>query len=674
MSMSMFRLPSAVDDDESEDPPERSSWPDLDFATELGEQVTKNLAPLLPALPAHFVDLDSTALNDLTALVQEGVKEGQHALVHVLSHGFLLSGSQQDLHVVAKDTLRPDEGDVTRKALDVRQFLKGLHGHPGSLLLLLDVCHGGAGIDWTRNIEYGERRVFVIAACPPHTQAWGGRFSQAVSDVLERLAQGHSGIDTTEKYVRLTWFKEEVHRRVLRLCEEEKAPVQEVISSELTAPNIPFLPNRWFREDPAEVFELKSYWALQDFIGSVHPSLDVDHYVSRAAGRDISETPRTACHFSGREEELERVGDWLEAGAEGGGTLCVVTGSPGVGKSALLGVVVCCIHPQLSKVLQRNFSQGAARALRPEPREWIAAVHARGMTLGLVLDAIAAQLGLQPPAEGWSAQGLVDAVAGLSEEPLIVVDALDEATESEQIAVELLLPLANREYPDSPRRRACQLLVGVRPYWDKLPQMAQAVEDADQILIDLDTSHRGRLESALAEYVELLLGDTDTYRTRRPLRRAIARGVAHRVETATVGGEFLKAQLSARLIAKAGPLTEVDVESALARLPLTFAALLEAQLDDERTHPLARAVLAALAFSAGNGMPANLIRDVVAASQPEGAQPTVEDIESVLTLMSFYLRRDVDPVYGTTLYRLFHQELVDRLRQFPRSVDTGGAS
>ncbi|MFF3356776.1 AAA family ATPase [Streptomyces sp. NPDC002917] len=663
VTMSKFRLPVSEEDLEDEEPPGRSPWRDLAFAPDLGDRLLSELAPpLVEAQPAHLQELDSQSLRARMDDVLATIDGGDRVIVHVLSHGFLHRSSPTDLYVAATDTRAPEARRVLSTAYNVRNFLIEADDRPGHLLLLLDVCHGGGAIDWTRNIEYAERRTFVIAACPPKEQAWGGRFSQAVCDVLSRLMQGHGGIHPSERYVRLTWFKEEVHRTVRELCEEAGDPVQEVISSELEGPRVEFLLNPWFRGDPAEEYELKNYWALRHFMSSIHPAVDVDHYISKASGRHDVEPGQVVCLFSGREEQLEQVADWLADGAEQGATLCVVTGSPGVGKSAMLGVVVCCTQRQLAKVLDSSLVRQIPLSVRPQPRPLVAAVHVREMTLARTVDNIAVQLGLDEPEEGWSAQGLVDAVAKLPQEPLIVVDALDEAIESVQITVELLLPLANQVFPDGLRRRACQLLVGVRPQWDKLPQLAAAVSADSHVLVDLDTVDRGQLRCDLTVYVERLLAETPAYAADRRTRKLIARAVAERVEGSTHGGEFLKAQMAARSIAVAAPLTKEAIDNTLAAMPLSFAALLEDQLTDEHTHPWARRIMTALAFGAGNGMPHRMVSRFAAGLPPVCPEPSREETDTVLTGMSFYLRRDVDPDDGTTLYRLFHQELVDHLR------------
>jgi hypothetical protein len=187
--------------------------------------------------------------------------------------------------VVATDT----RDRQARTAFDVRRFFQEVDEEgTGRVLLLLDVCHGGAGSDWTRYLPRAERRLFVIAACPSDAQAWGGRFSRAVCDVLEDLAKGHTGVDPRKRYVRLSWLKDEVYRRLLSLCEDDACPDQEVVASDLEGPDTGFLANPWYREDPVEQLELRDRWALQEFIDTVHPSLDLGHYLSRASGRETA--------------------------------------------------------------------------------------------------------------------------------------------------------------------------------------------------------------------------------------------------------------------------------------------------------------------------------------------------------------------------------------------------
>jgi hypothetical protein len=55
----------------------------------------------------------------------------------------------------------------------------------------------------------------------------------------------------------------------------------------------------------------------------------------------------------------------------------------------------------------------------------------------------------------------------------------------------------------------------------------------------------------------------------------------------------------------------------------------------------------------------------IGTGQPsDAAGPTLAQLNEVLEVGDFYLRRSLDPG-GRTLYRIFHQGLVDRLRVKP---------
>jgi hypothetical protein len=130
------------------------------------------------------------------------------------------------------------------------------------------------------------------------------------------------------------------------------------------------------------------------------------------------------------------------------------SGGSGLGKSALLGVLVCAAHRELRAPTRPVWDRVAQAPLLIEP---LAAVHARGRGLGAVVASVARQLGI--PAAGGAAE-LVAAVHGLPARPVVVLDALDEAERPAEIAAELLRPLA--ELPPVAGREAVRLLVGAQ--------------------------------------------------------------------------------------------------------------------------------------------------------------------------------------------------------------------
>jgi hypothetical protein len=176
----------------------------------------------------------------------------------------------------------------------------------------------------------------------------------------------------------------------------------------------------------------------------VDPALDEERFCGR-----LHALPWVC--FTGRVDQLRRLATWMDSHNDlanpsgrddgGGAGLRVVTGNSGVGKSALLGVLVCAAHPRLRESTQQLWWVAAHR---PSQNPHLAAVHAhqRGVA------EITASLGRQPlgsygarypgpevfpggevfPADARTPAELIVAIAGLAVRPVIVLDALDERT------------------------------------------------------------------------------------------------------------------------------------------------------------------------------------------------------------------------------------------------------
>src|SRR5215211_3425339 len=108
-------------------------------------------------------------------------------------------------------------------------------------------------------------------------------------------------------------------------------------------------------------------------------------------------------------------------------SLQVVTGSPGTGKSALLGVVVCLGHPDLAplaQLLERLPAKVKPRRARPGS---MAAVHARNRDVTQLLESIGRQLSINAPCTDIG--GLLTGLRDRDDQPIIVLDALHEAND-----------------------------------------------------------------------------------------------------------------------------------------------------------------------------------------------------------------------------------------------------
>ena len=154
--------------------------------------------------------------------------------------------------------------------------------------------------------------------------------------------------------------------------------------------------------------------------------------------------PRSRCSgtldgvLPGRTEQLQQLRDWV---TETGSALRVVTGKPGVGKSALLGVMVCAAHPALREPT-RSLWDRLPNMPPPLPEDSLAVVYARRRTVAQITASIALQWqlpvqsepGMAFEDEGWTGQQLI---AGLGQQlpmlggtrapRLLVVDGVDES-------------------------------------------------------------------------------------------------------------------------------------------------------------------------------------------------------------------------------------------------------
>lgn len=95
----------------------------------------------------------------------------------------------------------------------------------------------------------------------------------------------------------------------------------------------------------------------------------------------------TAGCFTGRAPQLRKLAAWMDGDGDGGVTM--VTGGPGAGKSALLGLLVCAAHPQLRHATQDVWRTAAAR---PSENPALAAVHARQRSIAEVVASLGRQL------------------------------------------------------------------------------------------------------------------------------------------------------------------------------------------------------------------------------------------------------------------------------------------
>ncbi|MFB9733788.1 hypothetical protein ACFQE4_29780 [Streptomyces thermocoprophilus] len=353
-----------------------------------------------------------------------------------------------------------------------------------------------------------------------------------------------------------------------------------------------------------------------------------------------------------------------DGAARAGERLLVVTGSPGSGKSALLGVVVCTVHPELQALRARL----ALRTFRPRPDPRLLAVHARGLTTPQVvrslhrqiLEAVARSAGMPAPEPMKTVESaeLFDTLARAGG-ATVVVDALDEADDPEELLREVVLPLAG--HPDPATAPGCRVLLGTRLWRDTLPDLRAALEGRPELLIDLDRETPQALADDLGAYLEQLLDPLCPPET--------AHELAQRLACSNTYSHFLTAYLYGTHLrerhAASAPMTP---EEAVAGLPLDLPGMLDLNLRTLRAEdPWTGPVLAALGRVAGAGMPLELLHAVAVELAQEDPGPVPRrpsDTERALDRARFHLRRTSDD--GRHLYRFFHQALAERMAPHAR--------
>ncbi|WP_229075624.1 ATP-binding protein [Actinoplanes sp. DH11] len=640
----------------SGDPELPDPYPALSFASPRADEVAEALIPygyrrhILADTSAADGDLLGTAVRDGC----RGLGPDDLLIVHVVGHGYLNKAGALCL-------LGPDGAESGTDNIDALVQRIDSDERLPRTLFLLDLCHAGSlpRAAW-QIVSLDERRAWVIAACEADKKAFAGRFSQAVATVLRDV-----DIAPAVPYLPLPTVARAIRRALLELTAREPGLRQYVTSSLVDLADdpldLPFFPNLRMVDAPIVQARPRVDSGVEPFVADVDEALDAGHFMTRASGYGGA----AAGCFSGREDELRTLSDWFDGVDQR--RLRVVTGGPGSGKSALVGVLVCAAHPKLSAATEPVWRH-VQRVPRVNPG--FAAVHARHRTEAETAASLVAQLEL--PAD----RPLLDRLAQhTGEPPLVAIDGVDEAEQPTELITGLLLPLATTDRADG--RPLCRLLVAMRP-WDEFASLLEPARAAGG-LVDLDDVPAERLGRELDFYVSRLLyafnpyGEPEYAAARATFAQVVAVTLA-RSEPRPPGAFLVAGMYAHHLVTAYRPIDETaKVWEIARRVPRTLEDLLELDLASRSETRWLRPVLAALAHARGEGMPAGVAAAAARAlaADPTLSGPTSDEINEVLNSAGrFYLRQATD-VDGTSLYRLFHQGLADHLRRQPMAVADG---
>ncbi|MEU1035789.1 hypothetical protein ABZ402_45380 [Streptomyces mirabilis] len=609
---------------------------------------------------------------DLAEEVRKALKSPSEVLiVHLVAHGRLADTGERGLHVVGGDGSNLDD--------PVSTWISLIESHPDKprplTLFILDLCHSGvaATLPWHQEMPVGRRRAWVIAATGSRDNAFDYRLSRATHTVLGNYLEGTSTVDRSCEYIPLPTVGREIAREVASLSAQEG--FEQLVDGSRVAflervedlEELPFFPNPHFDSRRSVLSEVDP-----GITSLVDEAFDARHFMLRGAGSEPLDRGLGQGYFHGREQEVRLLTGWLNG--EGSG-FRAVTGKPGVGKSGLLGVLVCAAHPQLREPARNLWFRLPAK---PACNNRLAVVHARRRDLDQIADSVARQMGASDedrPADGWDAERLIQLAS--PEGYTLVIDALDEAERPDDITQALLVPLARAALAG---HTGIRLLVGTRsePPFIALLKLAQ---DADG-LIDLDHSQPDDICQAVRQYVGDLLAVDTPYAARDAVNaaNALAEGIAERLtgkgdpsrgeaspeEPKPLGwGEFLVAGLYVHHVLT----LPTERDSGRARelglqVPRDLPDLLELDLARRADQPDLRTVLATVAHAEGSGMPERLIAEVASVFTRGKGPLSVRRVQEALEQARFFLRQDID-TDGTTLYRLFHEGLAEHLRAHP---------
>jgi WD40 repeat protein len=643
----------------------------LEFAPELGRGLVATLSQHgYVAQPSNgHVDLDARQLGEVVTEAIQTAEPDDLLIVHILGHGKLHRGR---VVIVGADGEAPASTSVDNWILDAtgddededHERHAGGTDSKARVLFLIDVCFGGqaARQAFDNEIDDDRRRAWVIAGCLPTRSGYNGHFTEALIDVLGDL----SVIDQhySFSYVPLASVVRAVRKRVLALAEQRQSYPQQVIATRVDLGAVVDVP---FFDNPAHQTSIVGSIPpeLRDLVVSVDSLVDPWHFASRASGRQDHHGRIMPGTFRGRGDQLRRMTAWITGSVAT--PLMVVTGSPGVGKSATIGMLVCASHPQLAETTVNLW--WARRAELPDaPQPNLAVVHARERSLTEILRSVARQLQLPNPGREWSAEDIREAFLRYTSPPVLVLDGLDEAINPTAVvaAANALTAIA------ADGRSPCRLMVGTRAgrHW---PVFLPLCDEASNLgaLVDLDSVDRAELRDDLVGYVDDLLRTDVEFgaRSMTEARHFVAEHVAD-VLSAPVEpgndphwGEFLVAGVYVNHLIQTGTWADVAPSRSLAtQVPRKLPEVLDLDLSS-RMSGWSLQVLEVVAHAFGPGLSLDTIQACCARFAKDiGAKPSRAEITDALWRTRFYLRRDHEPD-GTTLYRLFHQALADHLQR-----------
>ena len=607
------------------------------------DRITTCFAAAGYARLASVTDPDRDQLRKLFAKAKKEGGEGDLLVAYYTGHG---ARGADRFYLLTRESDYDDLGETALAAEDLARALT--EGSKASqVLVILDACYAGAGAaDFaqvasrlTVALGGGGPGVFVLAAARTKQEAEQGALSSALEQALANLDERLGG--RTQPFLAI----DEVMGAIEDYLRERHPKQVATWSSVNVQGRCRLFPNPRHRPELRPGLDLETQRAF------------TEHWVLKARGAELG---AAGWYFTGREHALRELAAWLRE-ANSGGRPRVVTGGAGAGKSAVLARVVTLADPTYRTDVLASGAASLDPTTLPLPGVVNVAVHARRKLLADVVEQIARALNIavREPTE------LIEVIARRQDKTVIVIDALDEADETEQIESRLLRGLMGLPQ--------VFLLVGTRPDSSEHGQRFRALGES-VVEIDLDDPRYIGADD-IARYVErrLLAAEEparDTpYRNLLELACTVAYAVAVRAQNV-----FLVAHTAVIALLAERSVIDITRPGWIERLPTGFDDAFERFLADiDRRRPdglssaMVRAVLLPLAFAEGEGLPwADLWAAV--ATGTSGFSVSDADIALVREHAAAFIVEAMES--ERSVYRLYHERIAEYLRG---SVDAGQA-
>ncbi len=521
----------------------------------------------------------------------KGHEETDWIVLYYTGHGKV--DDNGELYLLTSDyenNLTPSTSFAAREigAMVVSRNASGESRRAQRFLLILDTCISGAGIyPFAESVRLrfsasGTGPVFyVMASARPAEEADMGAMVNALIDALEEKSlAGHH-----QQYI----FPDELVPAINRRLVSHKVQ-RLVLDSPVESPC--FFPNPRFVDDAplgATVAEIHRFMERNEYLAHWNPM-----------SRGLEFATQTGDFFTGRTAVMSDISGWLNDSRDR--RICIVTGAPGSGKSAILSRILTAGDP---------------------PFDFDLAIHAKGKTLEEFVGRIAEFLKAES-----SAEAIIQALTEKGRVLRLVVDALDEAQEPTQVVAGIVRPLR--------ARAQAKILVGTR-------KELLAAPGPDTLPLFVDTAKYLDRDD-LARYVEARVG--------KPSARPLAQAVAEKAYP-----NFLIARLVSEDLATRDPLPEVWELRLPESVNQAFIQYLE-RFGDRRK--MVTDLLAALAWAEGGGLPwGGFWAPNASAMADDTSAYTEADIDWLMEHAGSFVVEALEE--GRSVYRLYHQALADYL-------------